>query len=64
MLRDEFMPELEALMGEEIQQVIFQQNGATPHRRQDDVRHWLMETFPQRTIGLGSTKTGLLETLT
>lgn len=52
MLQEEFLPQLEAIKGDQINDVVFQQDGATPHRRRD-VREWIMQRFPERTIGMG-----------
>ena len=51
LLQQRMMPEMEALLGDEMHRVIFMQDGATPHRC-THVRQWLSETFPDRTVGL------------
>ena len=52
MLQNQFLPDLQAAKGNQTDRVIFQQDGATPHRRAD-VREWIKAQFPHRTIGLG-----------
>ena len=44
LLQQRMMPEMEALLGDEMHRVIFMQDGATSHRC-THVRQWLSETF-------------------
>lgn len=52
LLENDFLPDVQAQLGNDIARVIFQQDGATPHRRHDVVQ-WINEHFPRRSIGMG-----------